>query len=350
MSSPSDPKHIGLVGAGLVGQQHIKALSRASGVQLAALADPDPQAAGIAKGAGVPLYPDLDAMLAAGGLDGIYLATPNQLHLPGGLACIAAGLPVLIEKPLAATLVDAQALVDAAQVAGVPLAVGHHRRHSAVVRAARAMIDDGTLGRIVVVHGSTWLMKPDDYFNMAWRREPGAGPVLINLIHDIDLLQYLCGPIMAVQAMAASDIRGFAVEDTAAITLRFASGALGTVSVTDTAAAPWSWELTAQENPAYPATGQDCYHISGTHGALALPDLTLWSHDGARSWWEPITPERREITATDPLIAQAEQFGRVLRGEEAPLVTGQDGLAALAVLDAIKSGAASGEVTQVTLR
>ncbi|MEV9174298.1 gfo/Idh/MocA family oxidoreductase, partial [Klebsiella pneumoniae] len=90
----------------------------------------------------------------------------------------------------------------------------------------------------------------------------------------------LCGEIVAVQAMASSARRGFAVEDTAAVTLRFAAGALGTLGVSDVAAGPWSWELTSGENPFYPRQDGDCYLVAGRDGALAVPTLDLWRYDG----------------------------------------------------------------------
>src|SRR5204862_8247946 len=132
----------------------------------------------------------------------------------------------------------------------------------------------------------------DDYFETAWRREKGAGPVFLNLIHDVDLLRYLCGEIVSVQAQESRDQRGHAVEDTAVILLRFADGALGTVNVSDSVVAPWSWELTTGENPVYPQQDQGCYQIGGTHGALTVPQLEVWSNRDKRSWWEPLQRER----------------------------------------------------------
>ncbi len=336
------PARIAVAGAGLIGRRHAEAIRVAQGVALACIADPSPAAAEVAATLGVPHHTTLEDAIAAGGLDGAILATPNQAHLAGGLACIGAGLPVLVEKPLADSVENARQLVEAAQAAGVPLAVGHHRRHNPLIARAKALIDDGALGRIAAVHGSTWLMKPDDYFDVDWRRQPGAGPVYINLIHDVDLLMHLCGPITRVQAMESNAVRGFAVEDTAVILLRFASGALGTVTLSDTTAAPWSWELTARENPAYPATGQDCYRIAGTHGALALPELALWQHTEERSWWTPISATRFPVDTDDPLVRQAEQFGEVIRKGATPLVPGADGLRALQVVEAVKTAAATG--------
>ncbi|MFD1797879.1 Gfo/Idh/MocA family protein [Paracoccus aurantiacus] len=167
-------------------------------------------------------------------------------------------------------------------------------------------------------------------------------PVYLNLIHDVDLLQHLVGPVQSVQAMESRMVRGNEVEDTAVILLRFANGALGTVNVCDTAVAPWSWELTARENPAYPATSQDCYLIGGTEGSLSLPQLTLWANPAKRSWWEPISTTRYPFDFTDPLILQADQFAAVIRDGVPPLVSARDGLAALTVIEAVKRAAETG--------
>ncbi|MCB1341279.1 MAG: Gfo/Idh/MocA family oxidoreductase [Pseudooceanicola sp.] len=340
---------IGLVGAGLIGRRHAEAIRTAKGVVLAGIADPASGTADLAAAHGVPCHRTLEAMLAAGGLDAVYLATPNQMHAEGALACIAAGLPVLVEKPLASDLDGARRIVAAGEMAAVAVATGHHRRHNPLIARARGLIDEGRLGAIASVTGSAWFRKPDDYFDAEWRRRKGAGPVYLNLIHDIDLLQHFCGPITQVQAMESNAQRGNEVEDTAVILLRFASGTLGTVNVCDAIAAPWSWEMTARENPAYPATGENCYQIGGTRASLSLPNLALWMHEAQAGWWAPISSTRFPFDLADPLVLQAEQFGRVVRDGEAPVVTGRDGLAALAVIAAVKQAAATGAPVDVEI-
>ena len=162
-------------------------------------------------------------------------------------------------------------LVEAAEAAGVALLTGHHRRHNPLMRQAKEAIDSGRLGQIVAVHGICWFYKPDDYFDAEWRRKKGAGPVFLNLIHDVDNLRYLCGDVVAVQAQETNALRGNEVEDAAVILLRFASGVLGTVNVSDEIVSPWSWELTSGENPAYTHTAESCYQIGGTRGSLTDP-------------------------------------------------------------------------------
>ncbi|ASY66370.1 putative oxidoreductase protein (plasmid) [Sinorhizobium sojae CCBAU 05684] len=92
---------------------------------------------------------------------------------------------------------------------------GHHRRHNPVMHKAKEIIESGKLGRVLVVNAMFWLFKPDDYFDISWRRERGAGPVFLNLIHDVDNLRYLFGDVAAVQARESNAVRGNAVEETA---------------------------------------------------------------------------------------------------------------------------------------
>jgi predicted dehydrogenase len=269
--------------------------------------------------------------------DAVILATPNALHVDGGLACIARGLPVLIEKPLAVDVAGARRLVEAAASAGVHLLVGHHRRHNPIIATAKEIIESGAIGRVVSVQGMFWLRKPDDYFEVAWRREPGAGPVLLNLIHDIDLLRYLVGEIRSVQAVASNSVRGNAVEDAAAMVFEFESGAIGAFNVSDAIPSPWSWELTAGENPAYPRTDQACYLIGGTGGSLEIPRLRVWTHEGGGGWYDPIVTTEHPAVPADPLVRQVEHFAAVIRGECEPLVSGEEGLRTLTVIERVRT-------------
>ncbi|HET7411231.1 MAG TPA: Gfo/Idh/MocA family oxidoreductase, partial [Pararhizobium sp.] len=219
---------IAVAGAGLIGKRHVEAIATA-GARLHAIVDPAEGIADYAARLGVAWFPSLAEMIAAGKPDGVVLATPNQLHVENGLECIAAGMPTLVEKPIAGDAASARRLVDAAEGAQVPLLVGHHRRHNPLVTAAKTAIEAGALGRVVTIHGMFWLFKPDDYFDVEWRRQPSAGPLVVNLIHDVDLLRHLCGEIASVQALSSNAVRRNPVEETAAVLLAFENGALGTV-------------------------------------------------------------------------------------------------------------------------
>ncbi len=341
---------LAVVGAGLIGKRHINAIAQIPEVELVGVVDPHHEAKTYASSLGVNWYTCISAMLATDRPDGIIIATPNQTHVDNGLECLGAGIPVLIEKPIASDVQSAERLVLEAEATGVPILVGHHRRHNPIIKAAKAKISGGLIGTIVAVHGVCWLYKPDDYFTVDWRTREGAGPVFINLIHDIDLLRYLCGEVRSVQALESHHARDYEVEDTAAIIMQFESGALATVTVSDTIVAPWSWELTAGENPAYPKTEQTCYFIGGTHGSLEIPSGKVWTNPSQRSWWKPIGSEIYEVDEQDPLQLQISHFCRVISSSERPLVSGREGLRALQVIEAIKSAAVSGKLVQLTYR
>jgi predicted dehydrogenase len=318
---------------------------------LSAIVDPAAAARAVAEAARVPLYASLAELLARDRPDGVVLATPNPLHLPQALECIAAQLPMLLEKPIAPSVAEAETLVQAADAAGARILIGHHRAHSPIMAKARQVVASGVLGRLVAVTGTAMFFKPDHYFTDApWRRELGAGPILMNLIHEVHNLRLLCGEIVAVQAFASHAVRGFAVEDTVAIGLRFASGALGTFLLSDTAASARSWEQTSQENKAYPSyDDEDCYTIAGTHGSLAIPTMRLKTYPRAedRSWWNPFELGVIDLVREDPIARQMEHFGAVVRGEAVPLVSARDGLANLRVTEAIVEAAKSGTTIEV---
>jgi predicted dehydrogenase len=338
---------LAVIGAGGIGKRHAAHIAAEPMAGLSGIADPSPAARMLAETLGARWFASFADLLAADRPDGVVIATPNRLHVDNGLEAVAAGLPALVEKPIADDAAGAARLVEAAEAAGVPLLVGHHRRFNPLIGAAKDIIDAGRLGRVVAVHGHFWRMKPEAYFNLAWRREEGGGPVLINLSHDIDLFRHLCGEVASVMAQVSNAERRHAVEDTAAILLRFASGALGTLSGSDCVVAPWSWELTSGENPAYIQPDQSCCQIAGTHGSLTIPQLELWANPGERSWTEPLVRQRLPYVPGDPLRLQIRHFCDVICAKATPIVSGREGLATLRVIEAVKESARTG--TMITL-
>lgn len=346
--SPDQRTRLAIAGLGLVGLRHAAAVAATHSAELVAVVDPCDQAADAAAELGVCHRATLADVLTEDQPDGVILSTPTRLHVEQAQACVAAGVPALVEKPLSDDLEAASRLVVAAQQAGVPLLVGHHRRHNPLVQQAKAMIEAGRVGEIRAVHATCWFYKPDSYFDTApWRKKRGAGPISVNLVHDVDLLRHLCGEVRTVQAQAAPSRRGFENEDVASALLTFESGAIGTISVSDSIVAPWSWEHTAKEYPVYPATGQSAYLIGGSHGSLSIPDQSLWTHLGERDWWSPISATSSPVAASDPLVNQIGQFVDVIAGRAEPLVSGAEGLRTLRVIDAIQRAAASGETVRL---
>ena len=350
---------LSVAGAGLIGYRHIEEIQKNPGCELVSIVDPHPPKkiaglganAGIAATAGVPMYQSLGEMLARDKPDGVILATPNQLHAEQAIECINAGVAVFVEKPVAHTLADGIRVCEAAEATGVKVLVGHHRRHSPILHKVVEVVQSGVLGRLVGVVGSAVFYKPDSegYYDgpNAWRREPGGGPILLNLIHEVGNLRAMAGEIVAVQAFTSNATRGFKVEDTAAINFQFANGALGSFLLSDTAGSAKSWEQTSQENKQYPTyPDEDCYTLIGNRGSLAVPTMRLkyYKQDNDRSWYKPFFCETLHVERKDPLAEQIAHFAAVIRGEAEPLVTARDGLQNLRVTEAVVEAARTGSV------
>jgi predicted dehydrogenase len=254
----------------------------------------------------------------------------------------------LLEKPVATTVAEGQSLLDAVNQSGAKVLVGHHRAHSPIMAKAQQVVASGQLGRLVAVMGSAVFYKPDSYFaDGPWRSQVGGGPILLNLIHEVHNLRMLCGEIEAVQALTSNAVRGFDVEDTVAINLSFASGALGTFMLSDTAASPRSWEQTSQENKAYATDeDEDCYVITGTQGSLSVPTMRLKTYARPEdcSWWKPFEVSTVDMVRDDPIKHQMTHFAAVVRSEAAPLVSVHDGLQNLKVTEAIVQAARTGRL------
>ncbi len=345
------PTRLILIGAGAIGRTHLTAARETQDITITAIADPSPAAQALADEFGVPRNPDYRSLLANPRPDGAIVATPNALHVPVALDCLATGVPVLVEKPIADTLDSAHRLYAAATSAGLPVLVGHHRRHNPIIRRARELVRGGALGRFVAASVLSLCLKPGIYFDVAWRRErPGGGPVLINLIHEIDLIRFVCGEIEAVRAIASSATRGFAVEDTAAAVLRIAGGALVNMTLSDTAASPWNWDMSAGDSLSLFQAGQDSHFIAGTEGALALPSLTRWHYPGAKGWQAPIAHESLAVTRVNPYANQLRHFAAVIWREAEPITSAQDGARTLAATLAVNEAAESGQEVEVGIR
>jgi predicted dehydrogenase len=337
---------VAVIGAGAIGRAHVETIRRSPLCTLAAIAEPAASGKDYAEQQGVPWYADPADLLDRVKPDAAIIATPNTTHREVALACIARNIPSIVEKPIASTVEDAAAIAEASERSGVAILVGHHRRHNPIIKKARAILGEGALGRLTSASVLYTFYKPPEYFELAWRRQPGGGPILINLIHEIDLIRHLCGEIATVQAVASNAIRGFEVEDTAAVLLRLVGGALVTLSLSDTAAAPWSWDLASGESPNYPPQPfpVQTHFLSGTEGALTLPTLEHWNYNGTKSWFAPISREAVAFDRGDPYMEQLHHLCRVVRREEAPLITAADGMQTLRATLAVHKAAQTGQM------
>lgn len=327
---------IALMGAGLIGREHANLLASHRTAELVAICDPSPAAAELAAEMSVPHWADYQAMLDGTEIDGAIIALPNRLHTPAALACMERGIPCLIEKPIADSVAAAWQIVDATERTGVPVLVGHQRRHSPDIRAAKRAIDADELGPLVAVNGMTLFDKPDDYFNTEWRRKAGGGVLLINLIHDIDVLRYLVGEIESIRAFTSSARRGFEVEDTASLSIRFVNGVLGTFLISDGAVSPWAWEYTSGQALYHPSQPGPCLFLAGRKAALSVSDMYLWRHaNEADHWQHPLLREHRPGDGSLTYVNQLDHFVDVIAGKAQPLISARDGMATLAATLAV---------------
>ncbi|WP_300011922.1 Gfo/Idh/MocA family oxidoreductase [uncultured Roseobacter sp.] len=298
-------KRILVVGGGLIGIRHVGAVQAHPGCHLVGLADPDMSLA-----PDVPRFADMAEV--ADPVDGVIIATPTDLHARHGGYAAKRGWHMLIEKPVAGDLTGARALRDAVARAGVGSLVGHHRRYHAAVQQLKAMIAEDTIGRVVCANLIWAMRKPDDYFAGNWRAA-GGSPVMINLVHDIDILRFVVGEIAAVTALRGAGLRGRNRIESGAVALVFENGATGTISFADTSPSPWGFEAGTGENPNIGTTGQDMMWIMGTEGAISFPSMTLWS---GTEWSQPAqrVPLQKAENARAPLEAQLDHFLDVIDG------------------------------------
>ena len=339
--------NISIVGTGLMGLQHIKAISKSKKANLHSIVDISKNAVNLSKKYKVPLYSNVEELLRSKNLDAVIVATPNQLHETHTLSFLKKKIPVLLEKPISNNIKSAKRIINSSKKNKTPLLIGYHRRHNSIASKVKDIVSSGKLGTIVSANILCWLYKHKEYYKETWRTSKGAGPLGINLVHDIDLICYLLGPVQFVQAFTSNRNRKYKVEDTAVVSLVFKSGALCTLNISDTIVAPWSYELTAGENPAYPITNQSAYMIGGTKGSLQFPNLKKWFYKNERSWWNKILVKEDKKKDDNTLVNQIDHFTEVVLKKIKPKVNGNDGLASLKIFAAITKSAKIGKKVRV---
>jgi len=348
LSKTTKPLRLGIIGGGRMGGTHAEFIAREEHATLTGVADP--YNLSLAETYGVSGYADHRDLLAADDVDAVIIVNPNAVHVATALDCLSAGIPALLEKPVATSKADAARLAKALKDHGGRILVGHHRRHHPAVTAARDIIQGGGIGRVVAVSGM-WLTRKDEgYFEQTWRRQRGGGVMLINLVHDLDLLRFLVGEVVSIQAAASNAVRGFEVEDTASVILEFENGALGSFVISDSVVTPWGWDQSTEDDPTFPYNpSSSCYSIAGTTGSLAFPQLTHYYHPGESSWTKPLSLRFDPKSTGNSYTNQLEHFIKVARGDLDPLVTVADATATLALIEAAGEAARSGQSVRIPL-
>ena len=307
-----------VAGGGLIGSRHITHILEHPELELVGVIDPDPAVRAATAVAGFSSIEDVNV-----DAEGIVLATPSDLHADHAVLAAERGWHMLIEKPVASTLEQSDRIIAAARAAGVKTLVGHHRRYHPKVRVLREVLQSGQIGTPVLASLIWALKKPDPYFDVPWRRGRDGSPVLLNLVHEVDLLRFLLGEILHVSGFGSNVVRGQNRIESGGVTLGFQGGGVASIAFADTTPSPWAFESGTGENPNIATTGQDNLRIAGTRGAVSFPSLTVWT--GAKNWSQAPQPHCQRSGEGVPLITQLEHFADVIAGRADPLVDAGEG-------------------------
>ncbi|GAA6018902.1 hypothetical protein JCM11491_001720 [Sporobolomyces phaffii] len=360
-------------GAGVIGRRHVQHCIDDPRVELSCIVDPTPAGAAFARERGVPRYETLDQLLDERGrgsvrVDGAILATPNSTHVPLGIQLLEAGIPTLVEKPLSTDVASGRRLVQAETNSST-------KTLNPYVRRMKQLLDSGSVGRVLAVQGVWAALKPLSYFGAPteWRQSSatGGGVILTNLVHDVDLFRYWFGDVARVYCdVARPRTRKFDLDDTGALTLRFASGVVATFVFSDAAAAPYNFESATGENPLIPHVGAPIYTVLGTHGSFSFPDLKLYHYgdrpnsksnsnsksDAGGSWTDPLTVDEPPPPPADlgadkaPFTYQLAHFVDVVTGTTTvPECSSRDALETMVTLEAIRESIATGRAVDVVV-
>ena len=320
---------------------------------LVAIAGFDAKAQEVADELGAPLYAHYQDVLDKVELDAVDIALPNDLHLPATKAAVEAGIKyILLEKPIANTPAEAQAIIDICAENGVTLLIGHQRRSSSLILFAKEFIASGRLGDIVALHGSYALCKNPGYWDDEWHQRPTGGPLLVNAIHDLDDINNLMGMTPTrVYAAKRNTIRGNEAEDSCSALIEFAEGPTATYFVSDGTPSPLCFDLLARSDERFVQyDDQTSLQIFGTKGYFAFPKMEFWSYPDEEhsGWMHPLTCERFEVEFNQPLQAEVDHFIDLCQGRETvPRCTGEDGMRTLKIVNAIIESGDTGHVVAI---
>ncbi len=328
-----------LVGCGRISANHFDALDRHQDrAELAGVCDIDPEALVRAEArTGAPGFRTLDAMLAGAEADIVILATPSGLHADQAVQVAAAGRHVMTEKPMATRWRDGKRMVQACDQAGVHLFVVKQNRRNATLQLVKRAVEKRRFGRIYMVNINVFWTRPQSYYDgAAWRGtwEFDGGAFMNQASHYVDLFDWLIGPVESVQAYTATLARNIQVEDTGVVSVRWRTGALGSMNVT---------MLT------YPNNLEGSITIIGEKGTVrvggvAVNKIEHWAFADADP--DDATVEQASYDTTSvygfghPLYY--DNVIKSLRGEAAPDTDGREGLRSLEILIATYISARDG--------
>ena len=329
----------GLIGASNVAREWIiPAIGEVENSKVVAVLGSDPsRTRTYATANGIPaVYDRIEEFLADPAITAVYISTTNERHAAAAIAAARAGKHILCEKPMAMTLSDAAAMLDAAHKAGVQLGVNHHLRCMETHRAMRRLILEGAIGRPVAVRIFFGVLLPDELKGWRVNKPEAGGGVLFDLtVHDADLIRFLLSedPVDVVALTGATGVAEGNLADTAMIATRMQSGLLVQIGE--------SFSI-AHADPSV--------EIHGTKGALIGNDV-LWQRGGGSvSLRRGSQVELVPLTHANAYPRVIRQFNDAIMGNGAPSVTGEDGYKSLAFALAASESAKTGRRIQIAQR
>jgi len=324
--------HIGLIGGGNITETHARAARAIPGVEISAIHGANTEKiTGLSREHGGTPYQDFDAFLQHRPMDLVVIGSPSGLHAAQGIAAARHGLHVLTEKPIEISTARADALIEAAKQSNVHLGVIFQDRMKPHIRQLKNWVDQGRLGKPLFVDARVkWYRPPEYYANSRWRGTlalDGGGALINQGVHTIDLLLWLLGDVVRVQAHTATLLHKIEAEDTAAAILEFARGALGIFHATTAA------------YPGYPRRVE----ISGSEGTVILEHDRIIAANlrtpPAAAESAPLDENQSASTAvvSDFRGHQAvlEDFLQAIRQNRAPACDGLEGRRSIALIESI---------------
>ena len=322
---------VGVIGVGAMGQNHARVYSEIADV--VGIADPDVKAGGaVSNRFNVSYFTDHRSLLKED-LDAVSVCVPTHLHAAVARDVIASGTALLVEKPMAGNVPEAQGIVDAARDARVVLAVGHIERHNPAIAAIKKALDAGQYGDLVTASARRVSSFPG--------RVRDVGVVMDLGVHDIDIMRYLVGgPIESVFALGGRKMHE-KFEDHADILLKFANGVNGFVEV--------NWLTPMKVRRLSLTCLKNFVEVDYTEQSITVSASTLGPLDPFNLYQLPLEHHSQQIHVRkeEPLRRELEDFLGAVRDKRAPLVTGEDALETLRVAEGATESHRKGQVVRL---
>ena len=321
-----------VIGAGVMGRNHIRVLNELPGAELVGIVDPtDGLADSVGERIGVAAFSDIDEAIESAKPEAAIVAVPTESHHAVALTAIMRGLHVLVEKPIAATVKQGEEIVEAARAMGVTLSVGHVERFNPAVIELKRRLDRGDLGQVFMIHSRRQSPYP--------RRIMDVGVAADLATHELDMMRYLAGSGGRIVGASVSQKIHPTHEDIVFGLLRFENGALGILDVNWVTPTKIRDVSVTGERGMFVANylSQELYFYSNA-GAGESANETSWlpGHDFTVDEGDMV---RLHIPRREPLVSELESFLEAARTGSRPVVDGSDGVAALRLsLDIVATG------------